>query len=1008
MMTLVCTTCGQANSDLNPRCSRCGGPLPEISNEATTTLAHEGVAGSEIASQIALLAARRYTKLTEIARGGSGRIVAARDLVFERTVAIKEPLDPQRDGARLRAEAEILAGLQHPSIVPVYDTGVWGDGVPFFAMKRVEGCSLRDAISKADTLERRLTLIPQLVAVADAIAYAHARGVIHRDVKPGNVLVGEFGETIVIDWGLAKRTDAPHGADDAVPPAGASGRARAVIETATGAVLGTPAYMAPEQARGDRVDARVDVYGLGAMLYHLLTGDAPFRDGAAGDALAAAGSAGPTPVEDLQPRAPADLIAIVNKAMAREPAGRYPTAAELADDLRRFETGRLVTARRYSPIARFRRWLRARRSAVLGVVLAAASATIAILAVPAAAPLPPGAQCARSGDRIRYLWDPDHRVPDRSIVLRAALLASGRPSAEDTFRRVAAQLDRYSRDWAAARVDACEATRVRGEQSDALLDLRMACLDQRRDDLDALVRELTASRPGVIDKAVEAAAKLPPLAACTDARALQAVVPPPADPIARASVEAARRTLSTVKALVVTGAYRDGLAAAAATSRSAESLAYAPLLAEALYWRGDLEARSGDARAGEATLRRALLAAADGRADAIAARISADLLSTVGGDLQRPDEALAMMAAGEAAVRRAGNDPEDAARLWEAVATAFNAKGKFEDARMYAQRVVELRERALGADHPDVAGSLVNLASTLSALGRGAEARPLLERALAVFERTLGPDHPNIGATANNLGGVYLVAGQYELALQSYQRALAVYQRALGADHPRVASPLMNRGIVLSNLGKNDDAVRDFEGAAAIFEKALGPDHPSVAQALSHLGASLIDLGRADEARHALERAVAITERALGPTHPALCFMLLNLGELARDRRDYGDARRQILRAQTIWQATLGPDHVNLSYARRELAEVALLQGRIAEARELAERAVQTQEARPHDLELARSWFVLARALWTSPADRPRAGRLSRAARDAYIHENAQPSKAAIELTDWMAVHGVR
>ena len=259
MTTLVCSRCGCSNPDLNPRCRACGTPLPEITNEATSdakhevtnSVAHDGVVGSELASEIAMLAARRYHRLAELARGGSGRIVAARDLVFDRSVAIKEPLEPARDGPRLRAEADILACLPHPSIGPGYDTGVWTEGTPCVAMKLVEGRSLRDVIDDAPGLAQRLALIPHLVAVADAIAYAHSEGVIHRDLKPGNVLVGQFGETVVIDWGLAKRvrsTDVP----DAGHPDPGPARARVGVDTATGAILGTPAYMAPEQARGDR------------------------------------------------------------------------------------------------------------------------------------------------------------------------------------------------------------------------------------------------------------------------------------------------------------------------------------------------------------------------------------------------------------------------------------------------------------------------------------------------------------------------------------------------------------------------------------------------------------------------------------------------------------------------------------------------------------------------------------------------------------------------------------
>jgi serine/threonine protein kinase/tetratricopeptide (TPR) repeat protein len=1001
MITLVCRHCGCSNSDLNPRCRECGRPLPEVSNAATVQMTRGDAVDSELASRSVTQAAHRYERLTELARGGSGRIVAARDLVFERSVVIKEPLDPARDGPRLCAEAEILACLQHPSIVPVYDIGVWRDGTPFFAMKLVEGRSLLHVIREAPTLEQRIALIPHLIAVAEAMAYAHAQGVIHRDLKPGNVLVGQFGETMVIDWGLAKRVRADV-APEVRAPATGTGRVRMAVETATGAVLGTPAYMAPEQARGEPVDERADVYALGALLYHLLTGDAPFRDATGSDLIAAVGTAGPTRVSELQPRAPADLAAIVAKAMARDPADRYPSAAELADDLRRFQTGRLVTARRYSLIDRLRYRLRTHRSVAIGV-LVGTSVVAALAEVPS--PPPPGLQCARSGDRIHGVWDPDLRVVDRRIAVRAALLGNGRPSAEDTFARVTAALDRYSRDWVAARVEACEATQVRGEQSDALLDLRMACLDQRLDDLDALVHELGQPRPEVLDKAVEATFRLPPLSVCADVRALQATIPPPVDPVARAAVDAARRKLSSVKALATTGAYRDGLALARAAVNEAEPLGYAPLLAEALYWRARLEEYTGDSSAAEATQRLGLIVAADGHADVIAVWLWARLIFVVGDSLRRPDEALAMRTAAEAAVHRAGSDPDGEAQVLDAIGTALRAAGKYEASLGYTERALALHERVLGTDHLEVAITLVNLSNAKSSLDQGEAAQAALQRASAIFERALGPDHPNLAFTENNLGGVYYKAGKYILALQSFERAVAIRERVLGPNHVKLGPALVNRAMVSGDLGRTEDAVRDLERAVTIFE-ARGPDHPDVAEALYHLGVVRIDQRKFDDARRDLERALTIAEHALGSTHPDLGFTLVNLGELAWERGDHVQARQLLGRVQAIWHAALGPDHADLGFVAEILAQVALSEGKLEQARSLAERALKLQNHRA--LERARCQLVLARVLWTWPAERSRARELARLARETYARLGAEGSRRARDLATWMTAHDVR
>ena len=313
---------------------------------------------------------RRYRVAEEIGRGGLGRVVAAHDRRLDRPVALKELLRNGADSAaRFVREAQLTARLEHPSIVPVHDAGRTPGGVPFYAMKRVHGRPLDALMRDATALGDRLALLPNLIAVAEAIAYAHSQGVIHRDLKPANVLVGAYGETVVIDWGLAKdlrRGGADsgdgQGRDAALEPD--SGRL-----TADGSVLGTPIYMPPEQARGEPVDERADVYALGAILYELFSGEPPFR-GASNDVVAAVQSSAPAPLARKCPGLPDDLVSIVDKAMARSKAGRYPTARELAQDLVRFQAGQLVASHSYSRGQLLRRFLVKNRAplAVAGVL----------------------------------------------------------------------------------------------------------------------------------------------------------------------------------------------------------------------------------------------------------------------------------------------------------------------------------------------------------------------------------------------------------------------------------------------------------------------------------------------------------------------------------------------------------------------------------------------------------------------------------------------------------------
>ena len=316
----------------------------------------------------------RYSIQSEHARGGLGRILVAQDVRLDRPVAVKELLRSGADAeARFTREALITARLQHPSIVPVYDLAWHSSGKPFYAMKLVSGRSLSTLIKEKTTLAERLALLPNVIAVADAMAYAHGEGVIHRDLKPSNVMVGPFGETIVIDWGLAADLRSARCPSRFVT--GAYEIATSGL-TVVGTVLGTPEYMPLEQSQGKPVDERADVYAIGAILYHVLAGCAPYQGGSSAEVLAKVAKEDPVPIRQRLPGVPQELATIVGKAMSRDAAARYPTAKELADDLKRFQTGQMVSAHSYSRMAIIRRWLWRNRTPAL-----VAAASLVMLAV---------------------------------------------------------------------------------------------------------------------------------------------------------------------------------------------------------------------------------------------------------------------------------------------------------------------------------------------------------------------------------------------------------------------------------------------------------------------------------------------------------------------------------------------------------------------------------------------------------------------------------------------------
>jgi eukaryotic-like serine/threonine-protein kinase len=309
---------------------------------------------------------RRYDILGEHGRGGLGRVSRAYDRMLGRDVAIKElHSSGAANEIRFLREVLITARLEHPGIVPIHEAGRWPNGTPYYAMKLVSGRPLRDLIAERATFEQRIGLLHHVIAVADAIAYAHGRNIIHRDLKPANVIVGDFGETVVIDWGLAKDLTASDGTTEgSLDNPGAIPLSNESDVTLEGSVLGTPAYMAPEQMRGEAVDQRADVFAIGAMLWQLCAlPKVPQKAHIRQRMLRRAGI-------------DKDLAAIINKALDPEREGRYPDAGALAKDLKAFKSGARIAARDYSLLAMLAHWTRRHRTLAL-----AATTVLAIVII---------------------------------------------------------------------------------------------------------------------------------------------------------------------------------------------------------------------------------------------------------------------------------------------------------------------------------------------------------------------------------------------------------------------------------------------------------------------------------------------------------------------------------------------------------------------------------------------------------------------------------------------------
>ncbi|MFT3769925.1 MAG: tetratricopeptide repeat protein [Minicystis sp.] len=868
----------------------------------------------------------RYVVLGLIGSGGMGRVYRAYDPKLDRSVALKLLHGAHRaDGAeRLVArEARALGKLSHPNVVQVHDVGEH-EGDVFVAMELVEGLPL-SAWCKSTPRPGFREVLAAYLDAARGLHAAHEKGLVHRDVKPSNILRGDDGRVRVADFGLAAIREAtpPEGA-----PAGA-GAARDAQITATGALVGTPLYMAPEQHEGARATVRSDQYSLCVALYEGLYGAPPFPVVSSAKLLAAK-KAGPPAAPPAGTSVPAWVHAAIARGLAPSPEDRHPSMEAL--------------------IAALRDDLDARRRARLRTVAVVAMTVIALAggwAMSGALRDP----CAHPERELLGAWDAG--VKDR---IRAAFLGTGRAHAEGTLVRVIARVDAYGAEWAAMRGEVCSASRGARAPREALA-LRDACLDRRRGQLRALTT-LLAEGPDaqVLDKAVEMAAGLYPLASCADTEALLARVRPPEDPAVRARVAALEPRLDRVEALFGAGKFKEGLALGEPLLAEAAGFPHAPLRAQIQLYVGKLRDGVGDYDGARALHREAAVSAAEGRDDVLALRAWAEMLFEVADRQRRFEEAALIMALGETAVARV-QDARALARWADVEGVALSRVSKLAEARRAHERALALREKALGPEHPDTSVSLNNLSIVLCAAGDCWSAKAILERAVEISEKTLGPEHPDTAISLGNLGNALRRVGDYAGARAAHERALAIKEKGLGPEHPSVASSLTNLGNAFHDLGDAARAVSAHERALAIKERFLGPDHPDVSGARVGLGRALILGGRLDAALPLLERALAAREKRFGPTGPELTGSLVGLAELR------------------------------------------LARGAPAEAVPILERALALDSP---------EWksevqITLAEALWQSGRDRARARDLVEKARAAWASARHQPG--IDRATRWLAEH---
>jgi tetratricopeptide (TPR) repeat protein len=850
----------------------------------------------------------RYVVLDTLGEGGMGVVYAAFDPELDRKVAIKL-LQASAGGsesggqAYLVREAQAMARLSHPNVIAVHDVGTLPGDRLFVAMELVEGRTLREWL-KVNRPWREV--LPVMRAAGAGLAAAHAAGLVHRDFKPDNVLVGLDGRVRVMDFGLARlRPDdepAPRRSDLEIEKK--SPLAEQLTEIGT--VVGTPAYMAPELYRGAAADARTDQFSFGVALYEALYRTRPYE-------RAQLRERAPKPKEPPDAGVPARVRRAVMRACSADPAQRLTSMDELLGELA------------VDPGARRRR------------IAIAAAALVVIGGVGAAfyaSSHSRGQLCKGAERKLAGVWD----APTKQAV-QAAFAATKNERAAQWFAAADKVLDRYAADWSTMSIESCEATRIHGEQNEQDMALRSDCLDARLDELRAFTQLLVKADNELAKNAEKASYGLDPIKDCSNLPALRAPNKPPPEAAAKlpeinmhianakaslisgkvgAAINHANAVLAIVKESHFEAAEAEAHMVVAMGQLASADMADASLELTAAAQSG-VRGRRDDVLANSALL--AAMAAAEDRKDEVARvwlAIGIAALSRIPGDRTltyrryqvegmvetRSGDPRKGIAADEKALEIAkemyGQDGMMLSQAEQELGLAYVSNQEYPSARAHLERALELVEHNEGPDATDVAAALGSLGMVYAHLDV-AKARAAFERAIAIREKTLGKNSPALVPTFNNLADMLRKHGDPTGALPYAQKARDIAQKFFGVDSPiyhetettyaqtlyalgktaevrsRIDKVLASEERVHSNAlqdtllaraeieladSKWSDAIGFAERAVALIEEKSGKQAPPLWPILDVLGRAKLGLGKRDEARPVLERAAAIAKAA--------------------------------------------------------------------------------------------------------------------------------------------------
>jgi tetratricopeptide (TPR) repeat protein/predicted Ser/Thr protein kinase len=765
----------------------------------------------------------RFRILDRLGAGGMGVVYSAYDPELDRRVALKLLRPDLAEGgsggttgtSRLQREAQAMARLNHPNVVTVHEVGRHGEQV-FVAMEFVDGTTLG---SWAKDDHDWQDIIRVYCEAAAGLGAAHEAGIVHRDFKPENVMLGDDGRVRVMDFGLSRAESSRATIDDR----NELQVDRSETLTQTGAIMGTPAYMAPEQHNASKISPASDQFAFCVSLWEALAGERPFAGRSYGE-LAGNVVVGRIRAPPATVTAPNRIFDVLRRGLQVSPEDRHASMEAL------------VEALQASPTRLLKR---------VGVGVAIASA-IGGIAYAAARPDPALAgACDEAGSAIRDAWGDAEQD-----AVQSALLETNAPYAGATWATVERMLGEYADEWSRAAENHCSARLV--ESADAItLDRQEQCLESRRRAFAEVTGVLSLTEEGIAQQAVQAVATLTPVESCADPRRLEGFSTTRA-PEAMEALAEARAQLARARARGGMGHYDEALELAENVIETGRRFDDPSTEATGLLLRGQYQERKGDLPTAESSLRESIRLAEIAHDHTTRALGLIRLIYVVGRDSARNDEARALGADAGAVLRMLGADPLLQASLDTNLGAAARVARRLDEALVHYRAALKTYLKIFGEDHPETGRVLSNLGSLYISLEKPDEAVRVLLRAKASFEASLGAEHPFVPVVLSNLGSAYKHRKDHARSIATLEEALALRRATDGPDHPGVAKTLFNLGAAELEARRYEDALESLDEGRRILRKAGSTDPVRLRRYDLLIGAAQINLGRFEEARETL------------------------------------------------------------------------------------------------------------------------------------------------------------